>query len=155
MEEPDLISKNQTAQTASCEDGSGTMPSCAPLAVPYVPFQQKGAKKYSQTDALNNGTLFPGLNLPFGMKVSGRNAVDSALSAKDSQPFYLLGALWLGLGDGSQHTASALSLTAFTPAGGVNAASQYARRGENSPQSAKSSSALLAQASAVKRKRSG
>ena len=37
--------------------------------------------------------------------------VDSALSAKDSQPFYLLGALWLGLGDGSQHTASALSLT--------------------------------------------
>lgn len=89
MEEPDLISKNQTAQTASCEDGSGTMPSCAPLAVPYVPFQQKGAKKYSQTDALNNGTLFPGLNLPFRMKVSGRNAVDSALSELQALEFVI------------------------------------------------------------------
>ena len=33
--------------------------------------------------------------------------IDSALAAKDSQPFYMLGLLWLGLGDGSQHTASA------------------------------------------------
>ncbi len=37
--------------------------------------------------------------------------IDSALAAKDSQPFYMLGLLWLGLGDGSQHTASALALT--------------------------------------------
>ena len=34
------------------------MPSCAPLAVPYVPFQQQGSQKYSQADALANGTLF-------------------------------------------------------------------------------------------------
>ena len=48
-----------------CGDGMGTLPSCAPLAVPYVPFQQNGNQTYSQQDALANGTLFPGLNLPF------------------------------------------------------------------------------------------
>lgn len=48
-----------------CEDGHGTLPPCAPLAVPYVPFQQTGSQTYSQQDALANGTLFPGLNLPF------------------------------------------------------------------------------------------
>ncbi len=52
-----------------CRDACGTMPSCAPLAVPYVPFQQQGSQKYSQADALANGTLFPGLNLPFHLKV--------------------------------------------------------------------------------------
>ena len=41
-----------------CGDACGTMPSCAPLSVPYVPFQQQGSQKYSQADALANGTLF-------------------------------------------------------------------------------------------------
>ncbi|MBD5118315.1 MAG: spore coat associated protein CotJA [Clostridiales bacterium] len=45
------------------------MPPCAPLAVPYVPFQQEGSKKYDQTNTLANGTMFPGLNLPFHLKV--------------------------------------------------------------------------------------
>ncbi|MCF2675699.1 spore coat protein CotJB [Pseudoflavonifractor phocaeensis] len=39
--------------------------------MPYVPFQQEGSQKYSQSDALSNGTLFPGLNLPFRLKVEG------------------------------------------------------------------------------------
>ena len=43
----------------TCGDACGTMPECAPLAVPYVPFQQTNPKRYSQQDALNNGTLFP------------------------------------------------------------------------------------------------
>lgn len=55
----------------SCPDQYGTLPSCANLAVSYVPFQQNEAKKYSQRDALSNGTLFPGLNLPFHLKVEG------------------------------------------------------------------------------------
>ncbi|MBD5134140.1 MAG: spore coat associated protein CotJA [Clostridiales bacterium] len=45
------------------------MPACAPLAVPYVPFQQEGSQKYDQSNALANGTIFPGLNLPFHLKV--------------------------------------------------------------------------------------
>ena len=60
-----------------CADGCGTMPACAPLAVPYVPFQQQGSKKYSQVDALANGTVFPGLNLPFHMKAEAADLPDS------------------------------------------------------------------------------
>ena len=48
-----------------CDDTHGTLPSCAPLAAPFVPFQQQGAKKYNPQEALANGTLFPGLDLPF------------------------------------------------------------------------------------------
>lgn len=55
--------------TRPCADSCGTLPSCAPLSVPYVPFQQQGSQKYSHTGALANGTIFPALNLPFHLKV--------------------------------------------------------------------------------------
>ena len=55
----------------SCPDQYGTLPSCTNLAVPYVAMQQRNAKRYDQTDALSNGTLFPGLNLPFHLKTTG------------------------------------------------------------------------------------
>ena len=60
-----------------CADACGTMPSCAPLAVPYVPFQQRGSQKYDQTDALANGTIYPSLNLPFHLKVDAAALPDS------------------------------------------------------------------------------
>ena len=69
----------------SCPDTHGSMPSCAGLAVPYVPFQQNGSKKYSQSEALSNGTLYPGLNLPFHLKTEG--------SALPSNPLVELQAL--------------------------------------------------------------
>lgn len=49
------------------EPGVGSLPKggCAPLAFPYVPFQANDPERYSQQDALNAGTLFPGLELPF------------------------------------------------------------------------------------------
>ena len=62
----------------SCPEHYGTLPSCANLAVPYVPMQQRNAKRYEQTEALRNGTLFPGLNLPFHLKTNG-----SSLPAND------------------------------------------------------------------------
>ena len=74
---------------ATCGDQCGTLPECAPLAVPYVPFQQKGAKKYSQTDALNNGTLFPGLNLPFMVKKDSNNVVKGPLAELQALQFVI------------------------------------------------------------------
>lgn len=62
-----------------CGEGKGTLPSCAPLAVPYVPVQQAGAKRYNQTDALANGTLFPGLNLPFHLKTAPSTLAETAV----------------------------------------------------------------------------
>ena len=53
---------------STCPDHFGSQPSCANLAFSYVPMQQKNTKRYDQTDALRNGTLFPGLNLPFHLK---------------------------------------------------------------------------------------
>lgn len=55
-------------EVQTCNDVSGSLPPCAPLAVPFVPFQQVNAQRYNQVDALANGTLFPGLNLPFQLK---------------------------------------------------------------------------------------
>lgn len=75
---------------ASCGDASGMLPECAPLAVPFVPFQQTGSKRYSQQDALNNGTLFPGLNLPFHLKAEARNVVNGPLAELQALEFVLL-----------------------------------------------------------------
>lgn len=74
----------------ACPDANGTMPSCAPLAVPYVPFQQQNPKRYNQNDALSYGTLFPGLNLPFHLKVEAPNAAVGALGELQALEFVLL-----------------------------------------------------------------
>lgn len=80
---------NQEKICSACSDGSGTMPSCAPLAVPYVPFQQEGSRKYSQNEALSQGTLFPGLNLPFQAKPKAVNAVKGPLNELQALEFVL------------------------------------------------------------------
>ena len=43
----------------------GVLPELAPLANPYVPFQQENPKQYTAKRGLIRGTLFPGLDLPF------------------------------------------------------------------------------------------
>ena len=43
----------------------GVLPEFAPLANPYVPFQQENPKQYTAKRGLIRGTLFPGLDLPF------------------------------------------------------------------------------------------
>lgn len=74
----------------SCPDTSGTLPPCAGLAVPYVPFQQTGSEKYNQTDALSNGTLFPALNLPFHLKVEGGALPDTPMTELQALDFVLM-----------------------------------------------------------------
>lgn len=73
-----------------CGDASGTMPSCAPLAVPYVPFQQKGSMKYDHSEALENGTLFPGLNLPFKLKAKAASVPMTPLTELQALEFVVL-----------------------------------------------------------------
>ena len=68
---------------SGCTNGSGTLPggSCAPMAFPYVPMQRQSARRYGQQEALREGTLFPGLNLPFHRELETRfPAVNTALS---------------------------------------------------------------------------
>ena len=44
---------------------SGSLPSCAPLAMAYVPVQECVKPTDNTAEALSRGTLFPGLDLPF------------------------------------------------------------------------------------------
>lgn len=44
---------------------NGRLPAAAPLANPYVPFQEEGSPKYEARMGLVRGTLYPGLDLPF------------------------------------------------------------------------------------------
>lgn len=74
----------------TCGDGCGPLPSCAPLAVPYVPVQPMGAKKYNQTDALANGTLFPGLNLPFHLATTAGALPQTHLTELQALEFVLV-----------------------------------------------------------------
>ena len=59
--------------TKKMEAGSeGRLPSMAPLANPYVPFQLENPPKYDARKGLIRGTLFPGLDLPFMGMVNTR-----------------------------------------------------------------------------------
>lgn len=70
-----------------CGDACGLLPSCAPLAVPYVPFQQTGAKRYEQMEALSSGTLYPGLDLPFRAKKTAAGVAESPLTQLQALEF--------------------------------------------------------------------
>ena len=48
----------------------GRLPAMAPLANPYVPFQQENPPRYEAPHGLIRGTLYPGLDLPFMGKVN-------------------------------------------------------------------------------------
>ena len=76
-------------QQRTCPEGCGTLPECAPLSVPFVPFQQEGEKKYGKTDALAQGTLFPGLNLPFHLQIKGEPVPKTPLSELQALSFVL------------------------------------------------------------------
>lgn len=43
----------------------GRLPSSAPLANPYVPFQLENPPKYDARMGIIRGTIYPGLDLPF------------------------------------------------------------------------------------------
>ena len=81
--------KNPT-QPAACPLDQGTMPSCAPLAVPYVPFQQSNSAKYGSREALSQGTLYPALNLPFHLKKSGGEIAKTPLTELQALGFVIL-----------------------------------------------------------------
>lgn len=85
-----MTNRNARMEPQTCSESNGILPDCAPLAVPYVPYQQMGGSRYSQQDALNSGTLFPGLNLPFRVSATPRNVVNSPLTELQALEFVLI-----------------------------------------------------------------
>jgi len=65
----------------------GRLPSLAPLANPYVPFQQDDPPKYEAKKGIVRGTLFPGLDLPFMGRVNQAELPASAMSELQALAF--------------------------------------------------------------------
>lgn len=60
--------------------GMGKLPAIAPLANPYVPFQQDNPEQYEINQGLVRGTIYPGLDLPFRGMVNKNPLPQSALA---------------------------------------------------------------------------
>lgn len=65
----------------------GTLPTCGVLASPYVPMMEPLPERYSYTDALNSGTLFPALNLPFHLKINAADVIKTPLNELQALEF--------------------------------------------------------------------
>jgi spore coat protein JB len=79
MPTPDGAMTDAPALSAApCEGNRGTLPGkCAPLVFPYVPMQDRNPVRYSRMEALETGTLFPGLNLPFKEAIQRRTQLNN------------------------------------------------------------------------------
>lgn len=67
----------------------GRLPSMAPLANPYVPFQIENPPKYEARKALIRGTLFPGLDLPFKGMVNKKEKNITPMTELQTMAFVL------------------------------------------------------------------
>ena len=65
----------------------GRLPAVAPLANPYVPFQQENPSKYEARKGLVRGTLFPDLDLPFMGMVNNHEKPVTPLTELQSMAF--------------------------------------------------------------------
>lgn len=65
-----IILNSKESAAAVCGYKCGALPSCAPLAVGFVPAQENAQARYEPDKALARGTLFPGLDLPLGNMVN-------------------------------------------------------------------------------------
>ena len=67
-----MPSRPAMVQNTDEEAGYGVLPPRAPLATPYVPYQQNQPQTYPAKNGVVRGTLFPGLDLPYlGMVNTG------------------------------------------------------------------------------------
>ena len=72
------MEKPEMNPTGGCAVGSGSLPGlCAPLAFPYIPMQEKNPVRFSRMEALQTGTLFPGLDLPFKAAIQANSKLSN------------------------------------------------------------------------------
>ncbi len=71
------------------EGSEGRLPARAPLANPYVPFQEENPPKYEARKALVRGTMFPGLDLPFMGMINKNEKPETPLTELQTLGFAL------------------------------------------------------------------
>ncbi len=70
--------ESTNSELSACGAYKGQLPGdCAPLAFPYVPMQGKNPKRLSEMEALQTGTLFPGLDLPFKAAIQASSKLEN------------------------------------------------------------------------------
>ena len=66
-------SLQQNPTNTTCGVMEGKLPGkCAQMVFPYIPMQDMNPEVYPQGEALERGTLFPGLDLPFHVEMQKR-----------------------------------------------------------------------------------
>ena len=61
-----------------CGVDKGSLPGpCGSLAFPFVPMQEPNPVRYSRMEALQTGTLFPGLDLPFKAAIQAKTKLSN------------------------------------------------------------------------------
>jgi len=82
------LKQNSPKQVAEdCVPETGVLPACAPLANPYVPFQQENAPVYQAPKALIRGTLYPGLDLPFMNMINQKEMTRNPMNRLQAMDF--------------------------------------------------------------------
>ena len=62
----------------TCGSDKGSLPgACGTLAFPYVPMQEQNPARFSRMEALQTGTLFPGLDLPFKAAIQAKTKLSN------------------------------------------------------------------------------
>lgn len=79
------INLNTRKRQPECMEGR--LPSIAPLANPFVPFQFENPPRYDLPKGFIRGTLFPGLDLPFMGMVNNREKKMSPLTELQTLAF--------------------------------------------------------------------
>lgn len=96
-------------EAAPSQDRLGTLPAQAPLANPYVPFQNDNPERYQAEKGLIRGTLFPGLDLPFLGMVNTKEKGDAGLAELQALAFAMNElALYLDTHEADQEAAALL-----------------------------------------------
>ena len=70
----DGTARDMTARSdAACREMDGSLPSgCGNMVFPYIAMQRENAQRYDNREALLQGTLVPGLDLPFRKELRSR-----------------------------------------------------------------------------------
>ena len=59
--------------------GAARAGACCGALLPYIPMQEENPVRYSRMEALQTGTLFPGLDLPFKAAIQAKTKLITPL----------------------------------------------------------------------------
>jgi|GEM_PF-64107 len=83
---PDKMPEKQYTRGAEM----GDLPCEAPIGMTYTPWQRKGSPRYTAGEALDRGTLWPGLELPWKNNFNVRSVANTPLGEVQALDFALV-----------------------------------------------------------------